>query len=600
MKITEDYLLLTRAFPGGRKLPPVLVSKAELAEALFCSERNAKLIIGKLAAMGWIRFEPGRGRGNKSRLYLDTDPAPLLLQEAEDKVRGGDAEAAFRLIGEYGETDSVKREFMDWFYRYLGYQSDNGPNRIVEKLRLPIYRPIVALDPGEAFYALDGYLVELIFGTLVACDDDESGMISQGIAHHWEFDEAGMSWTFYLRKGIRFHHGRELDAEDVKFSYERLQHTGHAWAVRSIGSMDALSSHSIRITLKERNGYFLRMLSYSTCSIVPRDLYRADGSGSPELPVGTGPFKAVRRTRGSLLLQAFDSYFGYRPHLDELELIVLPNADSLEKNDDAGFVHVMTGEQTLAEKIGWKHTGMMSGTSLLTINRSKPGLLEDPFLRRALNVLIDRGAMAGELGFPRISPSSGFVWFNDDKGVDEFDPDAGMELLSKSSYAGETILLATFPRHQPDAEWISGRLLQYGVRVEVVLHTWADMLLQRSVDEADLILFEAVLSEGPIRLLEYLQSSIGFISSHMSPGTRMRTEEILGRFKLADSEEARWNCLDEIERLLKSEGDIVFLNAKAVSAMTHPSLRDVRLSHRGWVDFRNAWVMPVHQQIGPQ
>ncbi|WP_048746206.1 ABC transporter substrate-binding protein [Paenibacillus sp. P22] len=599
MKITEDYLLLTRAFPEGRKLSPVLVSKTELAEALFCSERNAKLIIGKLAATGWLRFEPGRGRGNKSRLYLDADPAPLLLQEAEDKVRGGDAEAAFRLIGEYAGTDAVKREFMDWFYRYLGYQSDGGSSRVVEKLRLPIYRPIVSMDPGEAFYALDGYLVELIFGTLVCCDDDESAMISQGIAHHWEYDEAGMSWTFHLRKGIRFHHGRELDAEDVKFSYERLKHTAHAWAVRSIGSMEALSSHAIRITLKERDSYFLRVLSYSTCSIVPRDLYGADGSGSPELPVGTGPFKAVRRTRGSLLLQAFDSYFGYRPHLDELELIVLPNADSLEKNDDAGFVHVLTGEQTLAEKIGWKHIGMMSGTSLLTVNRSMPGLLEDPFLRRALNVLIDRQAMVTELGFPRISPSSGFVWGNDDKGVDEFDPDAGMKLLSKSNYAGETITLATFPRHQNDAEWISSSLSQYGVRVEVVLHTWAGMLLQQSVEAAHLILFEAVLSEGPIRLLEYLQSSTGFISSHMSPETRRRTEQILGRFKLADTEETRRDCLDEIEGLLKSEGDILFLNSKAVSAMTHPSLRDVRLSHRGWVDFRNAWVMPDSKQIKP-
>jgi SgrR family transcriptional regulator len=309
-RLANDYLLLLQAFPEKKEREPVPVTMAELSKVLFCTPRNVKIILTKMVRKGWITFVPGRGRGHVSELAFLIHKEKFLGQQAEELVKSGHVEQAFQLIKEFGEGTLAKEKFFQWLSGYFGYEVVAKKEQSIEILRLPVYRPINTLDPAHSVYAFDLHMITQIFDTLVTYDY-ETNQITPGIAHHWKSNKEATSWIFYLRKGILFHHGRELVADDVAFSLNRLKRADspQKWLVDQIEEITVLSRYSLKITLLKANHMFLSFLSYPPTSIVPRDVYEQAEAGSPILPVGSGPYKATKNTPGICVLEAFDHYF---------------------------------------------------------------------------------------------------------------------------------------------------------------------------------------------------------------------------------------------------------------------------------------------------
>ena len=186
----------------------------------------------------------------------------------------------------------------------------------------------MTLDPAHSFYAFDFHLISQIFDTLIRYNP-QTKVIEPHLAHYWEISEDGLHYTFYLRKGVLFHHGREMTAHDVSYSLSRLKKLGQAatqgWMTESIETMTVLNRSAIAIELSQPNVLFLQQLAHTSMAIVPEEICRDNESIFGRMPIGTGPFRLERNDDYICKLRAFDSYFGVRPHMDLIEIWLLPS-----------------------------------------------------------------------------------------------------------------------------------------------------------------------------------------------------------------------------------------------------------------------------------
>jgi len=196
------------------------------------------------------------------------------------------------------------------------------------------------LDPASP----DSYIFvsEQIYDGLVRLDKNLN--IVPCLAEYWKISDDGRKYTFYLRKGIKFHHGKELSADDVKFSLERLinkktgSHYYQFFTAKVVGAEDYREGKTISVKgFKVRDKYTFEMLllkpyvsalylmSMNFCKILPRDRVLSKGKGFFSKPSGTGPFKFSYWLRSMTLdivgfrLERNDEYFGGKPYLKAVE-----------------------------------------------------------------------------------------------------------------------------------------------------------------------------------------------------------------------------------------------------------------------------------------
>jgi ABC-type transport system substrate-binding protein len=200
-----------------------------------------------------------------------------------------------------------------------------------------IFQP--SLDPAKDTKI---FVVEQIYDGLVRLDQNLN--ILSSLAESWVISEDGKRYTFYLKKGVRFHHGRELEAEDVKFSLERLVNKETAgpcyqyftWKVvgaqeywegkaNDVEGFKVRDKYTFEIQWKYPYVPTLYLLSMDFCKIIPRDLVLAQGKNFFFRPSGTGPFKFAYWLRSPKLdivgvrLERNNDYFGKRPYLEAIE-----------------------------------------------------------------------------------------------------------------------------------------------------------------------------------------------------------------------------------------------------------------------------------------
>lgn len=594
MRLAEDYVRLRAAFPESKEDEPFHLSMGNLAKLLFCTTRNAKLLLMKMKELGWIVYRPGRGRGNLSEIMFLMPAETVIMEEAQDRVKHGNVSGAFQWLNEHRNLAPIRPRFMAWLADYFGYKQEwTEDDRMTDTLRLPIYRPIVSLDPATAIYSFDTHLIEHVYSRL-ADFDASSGSFSEGIAHTWETNDDATVWTFYLYKGVRFHDGTELTAYDVSASLSRLAHTGvHGWLVQDVMHMEVASAYTIRFVLSRPNRQFLLYMSHSAASILPAG--RCTVEVEQDLPVGSGPYRIVEKLSGRCVLSAFPAYAGRPAIIDRIEVIIVPeNEAEACWGTSPGVLTVMTGELKDQTHSGMPQQMTVTGVLMMTMNRRRRGMLDDPNIRKVLVDGVDRNRMIDELGFPRVSTANGF----------RLHPEAmdsiRLPVQVYSSYnpihpdkPGSPLQLYTFGRHEPDAHWLRQQYEAKGIPVHVHTVSWGELLNPCIQDAADLILFEAVLSEGPIRLLEYIQSRQSFLRGSLPEELLHTLDEHTAEFLQSREPEAAYKWIANMEQILNGTCSCVFLVNKAVSTLHHPSMQGVRINTKGWVDFRTIWFKEI-------
>jgi peptide/nickel transport system substrate-binding protein len=306
--------------------------------------------------------------------------------------------------------------------------------------------------------------------------------MAPGLAESWKVSEDARVYDFTLRKGVRFHNGDPVTAEDVKFSFERYRGTAAASLKERVAAVETPSPTHVRFRLKNPWPDFL--LFYTTASgagwIVPKKYVEKVGDeGFKKAPVGAGPYKFVSFNPGvELVFEAFDQYWRKTPSVKRLVFKVIPDeATRLAalKRGEIDVVYSIRGE--LAEELqrtpglALKPTVIQAPQWVAMLDQWDPkSPWHDRRVRLAANLAIDRKTInqAITLGHSRLTHSvvpSTFEFFWQPPAY-AFDPAQAKKLLAEAGYpngfdAGEYYMDVAYANVQ---EAIANYLQQVGIK----------------------------------------------------------------------------------------------------------------------------------------
>ncbi len=305
-----------------------------------------------------------------------------------------------------------------------------------------------------------------------------------------------LTYTFKLRRGVKFHDGSEFAASDVKtkFDFARTPESGHASATyyADITSVEAPSVDTIMFKLKAPNNEFLYRLAQAESTIQPEELY-ANAAGRERLktrPIGTGPFKLEAWNRGiNLKLSRNSSYYlSSLPYLDEVTFRFLGDDQNakiagLRSGDIDVIGYNVPAEQADALKKDFNViTGPSSGEITVSMNnKRKP--FDDIRVRRALTLAMDKASIikGGFFGYGTAIGSfnsPGQPYYVDLSKKNGFNPTRAQALLKEVGVSNLKVKFTVaneFPIERRTAEIYAQQLSKIGVNAEIELvpfNTW--------------------------------------------------------------------------------------------------------------------------------
>jgi len=282
-------------------------------------------------------------------------------------------------------------------------------------------------DPAESIQGTPFMILSATHDALVKPMPGKS--MAPCLAESWSMSPDGLVYEFVLRKGVKFHNGEPLTAEDVKFSFERYRGIFARTLKERVAAVETPDPVRVRFRLKQPWPDF--MTFYGTRAtgagwIVPKKYVEKVGEdGYKTAPIGAGPYKFVSFTPGvELVLEAFDQYWRKTPHVKRLVLRTIPDHTTRMaalKRGEADVVYLISGE--LAEEV--KRTPGLSVKAVFPSNHwltfadqwDPKSPWSDKRVRLAANLALDRHALneAATLGLSKITgsivPSSfDFYW----------------------------------------------------------------------------------------------------------------------------------------------------------------------------------------------
>ncbi|MEP1585737.1 MAG: ABC transporter substrate-binding protein [Tateyamaria sp.] len=346
------------------------------------------------------------------------------------------------------------------------------------------------LDPTSAAAgAIDSVLYSNVFEGLTRFMGD--GSVVPGLAKSWEISDDGLTYTFSLRDGVTFHDGTAMDADDVKFTLDRILAEDSANAQKAlyaaISSVEMVDPKTVRLTLSEPNGNMLFNLAWGDAVIVAPESIE----NIKQQPIGTGPFKFDSWTQGdSIQISQYADYWGDQPTLTEatFKFISDPTAafGAMMAEDVDAFVGFPAPEnlpQFEADPRFQVLTGSTEGETILSTN-NKQAPFDDLRVRQALAHAIDRqaiidGAMFGfgtPIGTHFAPHNPAYVDLTD---LSAYDPDKARALLADAGLPDgfETTLHLPPPSYaRRGGEIIAAQLAEVGIKAEIINVEWAQWL----------------------------------------------------------------------------------------------------------------------------
>ncbi|MED1787179.1 ABC transporter substrate-binding protein [Brevibacillus laterosporus] len=604
MYILDDFIRFRTELNHIPLKEPVSISLEQIATLLCCTTRNSKFILQKWIALQWIAWIPGRGRGNRSQLSFLAEPDELVISHAQQMIYSGQVAEALSLIQKYTITlPKANERFQRWFRGQFGLQWEREQGKRIETLRLPLGEPLAIVDPIHAYLRSECHISQHICETLLRYNKT-SGSMEPHLAYHIEKNESGDRWTIFLRKGVLFHHGREMLASDVIFSLNRLarENSPYQWLTREIREMIQHDDRVIEIRLTGPHHLFDRYLGNEHLAIVPKDYVEQVGEDFARMPIGTGPFKLIRNDDGLAILEAFESYFGIRPHLDRVQFIAMQTkADEMKTTYGMWYEMDEVEQKVESHREDWQRvTSDDWCVQYLSCNQRKSGPITSLSFRRALQLILSPEQMLHELGGARHETATCFAsWKRDSLFLEESKRQSDLclservhLLLQQSNYQGEAVRLHTFTDqdHVEDCEWIKERCAMYGLNMENHYYTVSELLQPITIEQADFIHDSATIGDDTeLSLLEVFLSHNSFVYSHVKDEDRQKIKIAITHLQSLSSGVDRRKAITKIEQMLQQQIAYLPLYRNRIGLVVDPRLRGIRVNRQGHVDYRTLW-----------
>jgi peptide/nickel transport system substrate-binding protein len=402
---------------------------------------------------------------------------------------------------------------------------------------------IVGIDPHKVTGEISMIVLNTMYERLI--DLDEKSMPMPGLASKWTVSSDGLVYTFHLRQGVKFHNGRELTAEDVVYSYNRLMDpkTKYPFSpqVQNIKEVKALDKYTAQITLKAPSITLMVYMSnpYGTHAIVPKEEVEKQG-GTLTRPVGTGPYRFVEYVPDKHVIVERNKDYkgsdlptsgtgGKKPaYLDRIKFV--PIKDAAVRS-----MALKSGDIDLTLRVAWEEIddfkkdpnivtqvspGLAYVMLMFGVNTSANKFIRMADFRRAVGHCLDLQELVdgSVFGNSVVNPSLINVvhpFYSDvhKKGYGK-DLKKAKELLKKVGYDGTPVKIAVtkvYLNTYKTAILAEQMLGEAGIKVELDVKEWPALLQDYNAGKHDILSFIASGMTDPSLIMVRVHSKRNFV-----------------------------------------------------------------------------------------
>lgn len=363
-----------------------------------------------------------------------------------------------------------------------------------------LYSDPPSLDPHTTSDATSSTIIVEIFGGLVTIDPNLNFV--PDLAESWSISTDGKTYEFKLRRNAKFHDGTPVTAQDFKWSFERAASPDTKSIVAStylgdiVGVADKLSSkttnirgvqvindYTLSLTIDEPKAYFLPKLTYPTAFVLDQKSVEANPDTWMFNPNGTGPFVLSAYTPGEYMqLKRNNLYHLGPPNLDSVDLILSGgNSMIMYENGEIDISGIGIDDLDRAlDPTSNIYPDVVKSPPAFNVNYIGMNVNEAPFddpkVRQALNMSVNKSAIADTLYSGLIVPANGilpfgFPGFSESVTGYEYSPEQAKALLAESKYGDDLENMPTIQLSIP-----GGFGAPIDLDLEVMLQEWEQNL----------------------------------------------------------------------------------------------------------------------------
>lgn len=377
--------------------------------------------------------------------------------------------------------------------------------------------PPVTLDPQDhnnrPSYIINSLVYEGL--TRIAPKEIEPGVpggeLSPCLATSWESLDGAKTWTFYLRKGVKFHNGESFDAQAVKYSLDRILNNSelrHHSNLINLEKVEIKDDYTVVIHLSKPDSSFPNALAMFGMILPP--LYSEEHSLNGKLqwpmdPIGTGPFKFVQYIPGQeWTAERYPEYWGWGTAVTtNVNKVVFKVIEEISTR----LAALQTGDIDLAEGLLPEMVPILEAdpnlgaSTILTTERMAlfmrfgNGIFDDVRVQKAVKYAIDRDALVTVMGNGLVSENFipvAMYGSNPHLVPHGYNPEKAKKLLAEAGYPNgldlEYITGATwFPKQDLLAAALQQQLAAAGIRIKIFLLATGACLERRANEDYDLL-----------------------------------------------------------------------------------------------------------------
>jgi ABC-type transport system substrate-binding protein len=483
-----------------------------------------------------------------------------------------------------------------------------------------LYQP--RLDPAQSDWI---FVIQHIYDGLVRMDSSLN--VWPELAEYWTVSDGGKTFTFFLRRGVRFHNGREFTAADAKFSLERIlrpeTHSPYAqyFLSKVVGAEDffagrapevagfqALSRYIFEIRWRNPSLSALSLLSMSFARILPKEQVLAQGRDFFFKPAGTGAFKFSYWMRSPKLeivgvrLDRNEAYFGRKPHLEAIEYSPHFTLDQFRTREVDVMPYLWeglarTGCQVL-EGGPLNTTFLMMSCTIPPFDRAR--------VRRAIALAVDKErlaqAVASSATIRRVTNNfipaklPGFFPFESSQ---EPDPEQARRILEEDGFFTEKtfpeiLFFVEYPRQESEAQLyreLKRQLEAVGLILD--LQSYRNLEELRGVRRPYLVPIVWQMDfPDPENIVQQLFAGPTVLNRIVNGYANADLAALIDSVETEQSRTRRLELFREMQKILSRDVPAIPLYSNEQRLAVQPYVRGVRVPTMGllYLDAREIWI----------
>lgn len=354
----------------------------------------------------------------------------------------------------------------------------------------------LGLDPAFVDDSESANIIANVYESLLRFKPGSTD-IEPSLAESWKISSDGLTYTFKIRKGVKFHDGSNLDASVVKANFDR-QDNDHATprmayaglVMADVASTRVIDDYTLEVKLLRPSTPFLRNMAivFSAPIVSAKALQEFNGDLTDH-PVGTGPYKFVSWEKGKeLILTSNDDYWGEKPQLKEVIYKVIPNKDDRIKALNSGAVDIINNidaDSVAQVKAYDNNIDLVEGANVnYVMFNCRPGYVSSRSdIRRAIAQAINVPELVSNLYKEYAEPATSFLpsfmpGYSPKTKAVTYDPNAARQFFN--IHPVKKIRILTYSNARPYnnvggvklAETVKKYLEQAGLEVTIDVYDW--------------------------------------------------------------------------------------------------------------------------------